>query len=302
MTSAGNTAAQDRALRAMTDDGAFRLIAARVTDTVRGVVAAQKLEGEGARQLGQLVAAAVLYRETMAPTLRVQLALQGAAGSGHLLADSNPEGWSRGLSHRTTGERVQLEGGMLQMIRSLPNGDLHRGVVQMPESGNISEGFMSYMQSSEQIATMVAVDVVLGAQGEVVAAGGYLVQILPEYKEREGALALMTFRLEDFQDISERLRLHDASPDHLVEEIFYGMDYTLLGDSPLRFGCNCSKERVMASLHTLGADDLLSLIEAGDELDMSCDHCGTPYMVSIPELEAVAATKARRTPGDFTEN
>jgi redox-regulated HSP33 family molecular chaperone len=58
----------------------------------------------------------------------------------------------------------------------------------------------------------------------------------------------------------------------------------------------------MASLHTLGADDLLSLIEAGDELDMSCDHCGTPYMVSIPELEAVAALKARRTPGDFTEN
>jgi molecular chaperone Hsp33 len=118
---------------------------------------------------------------------------------------------------------------MLQMIRSLPNGDLHRGVVQMPESGNISEGFMSYMQSSEQIATMVAVDVVLGDKGEVVAAGGYLVQILPEYRSARVPWALMTFRLEDFLDISERLRLHDASPDHLVEEIFYGMDYTLLG-------------------------------------------------------------------------
>lgn len=280
----------------MTDDGAFRLIAARVTDTVRGVVAAQKLSGEAARQLGELVAAAVLYRETMAPSQRVQIALQGADGSGHLLADSNPEGWSRGLSHRTDGNLVKLELGMLQMIRSLPRGDLHRGVVQMPESGDISEGVMSYMQSSEQIATMVSVDVALDDAGQVVAAGGYLVQILPEYKEREGALAVMTLRLEDFLDIEDRLRQHDASPDYLVEEIFYGMDYTLLGDSPLRFGCNCSKERVMASLRTLTAEDLLGLIEEGNELDMSCDHCGTPYIVSIPELEAVAALKARATP------
>lgn len=284
----------DRVLRAMTDDGAFRLVAARMTDTVRGVVQAQGLSGEDARQLGRLVTAAVLYRETMAPTLRVQIALQGADGSGHLLADSNPEGWSRGLLHRRGEGPVQLgEGAMLQMIRSLPNGDLHRGVVQMPESGDISEAFMSYMHSSEQIATMVAVDVALDEGGGVAAAGGYLVQILPEYKEREGALAVMTLRLEDFEHIAELLREHDASPDYLLEEIFYGMDYTQLGDAPLRFGCNCSKERVMASLRTLSVEDLEGLIAEGHELDMSCDHCRTPYIVRIPELEAVAAQKAR---------
>jgi molecular chaperone Hsp33 len=152
---------------------------------------------------------------------------------------------------------------------------------------------MSYMQSSEQIATLVAVDVVLGDDGQVEAAGGYLVQILPEYKERAGALELMTARLEDFQDISARLREHDASPEHLVAEIFYGMEHTPLGDSPLRFGCNCSKERVMASLRTLTVDDLSSLVAAGEALDMSCDHCGTPYIVQVPEIEAVAAQKAR---------
>lgn len=278
----------------MTDDGAFRLVAARMTDTVRGVVQAQGLSGEDARQLGRLVTAAVLYRETMAPTLRVQIALQGADGSGHLLADSNPEGWSRGLLHRRGDGPVQQgEGAMLQMIRSLPNGDLHRGVVQMPESGDISEAFMSYMHSSEQIATMVAVDVALDEDGGVAAAGGYLVQILPEYKEREGALAVMTLRLEDFEHIADLLREHDASPDYLIEEIFYGMDHTRLGDAPLRFGCNCSKERVMASLRTLSVEDLESLIAEGHELDMSCDHCRTPYLVRIPELEAVAAQKAR---------
>ncbi len=288
---------QDNVQRAMTDDGAFRIIAARTTETVRGVVAAQRLEGDDARALGALVTAAILYRETMAPTLRVQLVVQAADGTGHMVADSNPEGWSRGLLKRAGDAPLALgEGALLQMLRSLPNGALHRGVVGMPESGDISTAVMGYMQSSEQIASMVAVDVVLDEQGAVAAAGGYLVQILPECKEREGALALMTARLEDFVQIGDRLRDHDDCAAHLVEEIFYGMEHTHLGDSQLRFGCNCSKERVMASLHTLGPDDLLSLIEEGEPLDMSCDHCATPYIVTIPELEAVAATKSRNEP------
>ncbi|MCA9576024.1 MAG: Hsp33 family molecular chaperone HslO [Myxococcales bacterium] len=296
MSSKPEEVTTDRVLRAMTDDGAFRIMAARTTATVRGVVAAQRLAGDDARQLGRLVTAAVLYRETMAPTLRVQIVLQGANGTGHLLADSNPEGWSRGLLQRRTDGPVQLgQGAMLQLIRSLPNGDLHRGVVEMPESGDIAEGVMSYMQSSEQISTMVAVDVVLDDAGQVAAAGGYLVQILPEYKERAGALALMSARLEDFEDIAERLVREDASPDHLVAEIFYGMDHTMLGDSPLRFGCNCSKERVMASLRTLSDDDLSGLIADGNDLDMSCDHCGTPYIVKVPELEAIVAKRLRET-------
>lgn len=49
----------------------------------------------------------------------------------------------------------------------------------------------------------------------------------------------------------------------------------------------------MASLRTLSVEDLEGLIAEGHELDMSCDHCRTPYIVRIPELEAVAAQKAR---------
>ena len=283
----------DHVVRSMTDDGAFRLIAARTTDTVRGVVAAQKLEGEDARALGRLVTAAILYRETMAPTLRVQLIAQGAKGSGQMAADSNPEGWARGLLRRGGDAPLALAGGgaMLQMMRNLPNGSLHRGIVEIPDDGDLSRAFQGYMLVSEQIATMTSVDVVLDDEGAVSAAGGYLVQILPEAQEREASMAVMTLRIEDFVDISARLIEHDAAPAHFVEEIFYGMPHTHLGDSDLRFGCNCSKERVMASLRTLGVPDLLSLVEQGETLETECDHCGTAYRVAIPELEAVLAVK-----------
>ena len=66
----------DTVLRAMTDDGAFRVMVARTTDTVRAIVAAQQVDGFAANQLGDLVTAAVLVRETMSPPNRVQVLLR----------------------------------------------------------------------------------------------------------------------------------------------------------------------------------------------------------------------------------
>jgi redox-regulated HSP33 family molecular chaperone len=66
----------DRAKRALTDDNAFRVITVDATETVRGVITAQKVSGEAARVFAELVVGAVLVRETMSPDLRVQAILQ----------------------------------------------------------------------------------------------------------------------------------------------------------------------------------------------------------------------------------
>ena len=84
-------------VRGITDDGAFRVIAARTTQTVRGAVAAQGARGATARHFGELITGAVLLREAMAPRFRMQAILKGAPGKGSLVADSHPDGTSRGL-------------------------------------------------------------------------------------------------------------------------------------------------------------------------------------------------------------
>ena len=71
----------DSVLRAITDDGAFRVIVARTTDTVQHVLSAQGAQGNTGKNLGDLVTGAVLFRETMAPNLRVQGILKGSGGS-----------------------------------------------------------------------------------------------------------------------------------------------------------------------------------------------------------------------------
>ena len=50
-------AKKDRVQRAMTDDGAFRVMTARTTETVREVLQAQGVKGQLGRALGELVTA-----------------------------------------------------------------------------------------------------------------------------------------------------------------------------------------------------------------------------------------------------
>ena len=179
----------DSVMRAMSNDGAFRVIAARTTDTVRGVIAAQNLSGALAHDMADLLTTAVLYRETMAPSLRVQCIVGFEDEAGQLVADSHPDGWTRGLLQAGTGDArpdIRKTRATLQMMRTLPNSDLHRGVVEVPESGNLSEAFMRYMQLSEQIVSMISLG--SAVDGENPTAGGFVVQLLPEAADAEAAM------------------------------------------------------------------------------------------------------------------
>jgi molecular chaperone Hsp33 len=271
---------KDVVMRAMTNDGAFRIVAARTTDTARGVIAAQKLSGVVASDMADLVTAAVLYRETMAPSLRVQCIVRFADAGGQLVADSHPDGWSRGLVQAPSPDsppNVRETPATLEMMRTLPNSDLHRGVVEVPKNGNLSEAFMRYMQLSEQIVSMISL-------GSVVE---YVVQLLPEAAEAEAAMETMTKRLESFVEIRDRLQASDGSPARLIEQIFEGMPFTWLHESQVRFGCQCSQLRVMTTLSLLDRSEVQELVDEGEPLSVGCDYCGASYTVEISHLQGL---------------
>ena len=278
----------DVVMRAMTNYGAFRLVSARTTDTVQGVIAAQGLSGELAHDMADLVTTAVLYRETMAPSLRVQCIVRFEEEAGQLIADSHPDGWARGLLQPGPGDAppdVRQTRATLEMMRTLPNADLQRGVVEMPENGNLSEAFMRYMQLSEQIVSMISLG--SAVEGESPTAGGFVVQLLPEAVEAEAAMETMTRRLEDFVEIRERLQNSYGSPSQLIEQIFEGMPFTWLDSSYVRCGCQCSQVRVMTTLSVLDRADTQKLVDEGEPLSIGCDYCGTSYVVEIAQLQGL---------------
>jgi molecular chaperone Hsp33 len=277
----------DSVLRAITDDGAFRVIVARTTNTVQQVLRAQGAQGATGRNLGDLVTGSVLFRETMAPNLRVQGILKGSGGSGSLVADSHPSGKTRGLVQLTSGSsEVALgPGAIMQMMRTLPDGKINQGFVEVPDGQrNISRALMEYMQTSEQVVSMLAMGTLLD-EDRVSAAGGYLVQLLPEVGR--GPLMVMTERLKEFESIDEQLRSPAFSPDALLEELLYGMAYTRLEESPVGFECWCNELRVVSAIATLPRSDIEHLLESGDVLEIACEYCKREFRIPPARLQGL---------------
>jgi molecular chaperone Hsp33 len=276
------SAPTDSVLRAMTDDGAFRVITARTSQTVRGAIEAQGASGSTARTFGELITGAILYRETMAPQLRVQGVLKGSRGSGSLVADSHPSGRTRGLVQLKSGRELDLErGAVIQLMRTLPSGRITQGLVEVPSGGGISQALMEYMQTSEQVVSMVAVSTVVGEAGDI-AAGGYMVQLLPEVGR--GPLMVMTERLRDFESIDGRVREPDFSPESLLEQLLYGMPFTRLEESAVGFECWCDELRVVAAIATLNKADLEHLLADGEVLEIACEYCKREYRIPPARL------------------
>jgi molecular chaperone Hsp33 len=276
----------DTALRAMTDDGSFRVITASTTETVRGVIAAQRARGDAARALGDLVTGTILIRETMAPDQRVQGIVHSKGG--RLVADSQPDGGARGLLQPPAGggSFSVAPDALLTMMRTLPSGALHSGVVQMPATGGLSAALMAYLQTSEQVVSMIATGTLL-RDDEVVAAGGYLVQLLPELAE--GPLMVMTERIREFESIDTLLKGPETTPESMLEELLYAMPFTRLSSSPLRFQCRCSDTRLLMSLSTLPRADLEELVRQGEPLEVTCEYCGVRYELTPERLRGLLA-------------
>lgn len=274
-----------RIIRGMTPEDGFRLVALDSTSTVRGAIEAQQVEGDTARLFGELLTGVTLVRETMAPKLRVQ-AVTKSDDAGSMVADSHPGGMTRGLvSARPDAEFELGEQTVLQLMRALPNGELHQGVVRTEPDRGLSASFTTYMHSSEQVESAVGVACVLGDDGDVRAAGGYMLQKMPDAEFLD--LAQMTANLEHFESLENALVEVNADPEALLNHLLHDVEFDVLERTHMRFGCNCSHERFVSSLATIGRDELISLAEEGEALEIECDYCASEYDIPISTLEAI---------------
>ena len=282
----------DRVLRAVTYDGAFRVIAVRTTDLVREAmrihVAQPGQENHDARAFGELLTGAIIVRETMAPGQRVQAVLS-REGVGQIVVDSRPgEGVAasvRGLINRQgEGRDIMSSDAVLRVTRTLPRGRVHQSIVEASADG-MSQALMHYMQTSEQVVAMLGLVTVLDGD-EVVASGGYLVQLLPECTD--GPLSVMTERLaHDFADLERFVLEIDADAVKLKDEILYGFDHEVLADEPLRYGCDCSEERVLGAVATLGRDEIEQIVNDGEIISLTCEYCRTPWTLGTDRLRTL---------------
>ena len=150
-------------------------------------------------------------------------------------------------------------------------------------SGELAEEVTSYYAASEQIPTVCSLGVLVNPDLTVRAAGGFLVQLLPFAPEEtiekvEQAIAA----------IPPVTKLLDggASPEDICHRALAGFEVDLLDEALVEYRCDCSREKVLRALVSLGEDELREMAEEKD-WEVTCHFCDAVYRFSGDELRAL---------------
>jgi molecular chaperone Hsp33 len=82
--------------------------------------------------------------------------------------------------------------------------------------------------------------------------------------------------------------------EECADHYFGDMPYRILGEGELSYACDCSREKTVRTLLSLGEVDLKDIIEKDEKAELSCHFCKTHYVFEKTELkqillEAIAA-------------
>ena len=151
-------------------------------------------------------------------------------------------------------------------------------------SGEIANDLTSYLYTSEQTPSSVALGVLVAPSGQVLEAGGYFIQALPDCDEH--TLDILDANVRRLPYVSQMLEL-GYGPEKMIELLGRGLETHILETKPVQFKCRCSRERVLQTLATLPAKDLQELGQDA-KTEVHCPFCNETYLFSKEEIQALA--------------
>lgn len=277
-------------------DGLVRAFAVDSTDVVAELIRRHDTVPVVSAALGRIATGALLFGAMLKEEDHmVTIRMQGDGPAGTLLASANATGGVRALVGNPRPDVEQERdgkffvrgavgtNGFVTVTKDLGLGQPYVGTVEMV-SGEVGADLAHYLARSEQIPSAVGIGVFL--QSEQMAAGGYLVQLLPGVDDSQAQRIENAIR--DLPHPTTMLRSGD-SPLGILERIF-GSDFQVLDEYDVRFQCHCSRERAVSAIRLLGADAVAEMIEEGAErggAEVVCEFCNERYVVSIDELREI---------------
>ncbi len=276
----------DYIIRAMSRDGYVKAMAIRSTAIVERARMIHKTTPTATAALGRLLSACSMMgnlQKTEDGALTLQI--KGGGPLGTLLATSDAVGNVRGYVHNPSitllekyagkldvGAAVGTDG-MLTVIRDLRMKEPYVGSVALV-SGEIADDITAYFAQSEQTPTACALGVLINTDRSVRVAGGYLIQLLP------GAPDDVIDKVEaGIQRCGAVTAMLDAgkTPEEILSSVLSAFDLEFFDETPVEYRCYCSRERVSATLLTIGKKDLQEIVDEGKPITIECQFCDTVY-------------------------
>lgn len=288
----------DQLVRAISKDGCVKAVAVSTRELTERARQIHRTLPVATAALGRTLAAAsmmgnALKEEGASLTLRIQ----GGGPLGGLLAVSDNCGNVRGTVDNPAVELpLRPDGkldvgaavgcsGTLTVIRDLHMKDPYVGSVELL-GGEIAEDLAAYFVESEQIPTACGLGVLVDRDQSVLAAGGYLIQLLPG--AGEDVVAKVEGGVLAAGAVTELLR-KEADPESMLRRVLSDFEVDILERSPIEYRCDCSRERMERALISLGPEELQSMITEQGSAELTCRFCDNVQFFTKEELELLLA-------------
>lgn len=292
-----------KAIRCLTKDAAVVAVALDATEMVARAEQIHKTSAVVTAALGRLLTAASLMGIMLKNTDdSVTLKVNGGGPVGQMITVADGRGNARGYAQHPVVEiplkpngKLDVSGavgtdGLLYVLRDTGATEPYVGCTPIV-SGELAEDITAYYATSEQIPTVCALGVLVNPDLTVRAAGGLLIQLLPfcpediidRLEKNIAALRPMTEMLDSGLDTEAILKL-----------ALDGFEYDVVDSFDPEYRCACSAEKVTGALCAMSEDELRSLPDEQDRVEVTCSFCDRVYTFTGADLEKMIAERREK--------
>lgn len=176
-----------------------------------------------------------------------------------------------------------LDLGVMSVIKDMGMKEPYVGQVAL-QTGEIGDDLTYYFATSEQIPSSVGLGVLMNKDNTVKAAGGFILQLMPFAKEE--LISDIEKKIGALQSVTSLIE-NGETPEQLLSAVLGDIGFEVTDTLPVEFRCDCSRERILKSLATLGKKDLDELIYSGEGIEVKCQFCNTAYTFSPEDLKEI---------------
>ncbi len=149
-------------------------------------------------------------------------------------------------------------------------------------TGEIGDDITEYLASSEQTPSACALGVRVSDEMEILAAGGFLVQIMP------GADGTVIDKIEAnlkmIPSVSALIK-EGKGADDVIGLVFRDVPYDVFDEFDTEYRCTCSREKYLRALISLPDTDIEELKRSDAPIETECRFCGAKYVFEMEEIE-----------------
>ncbi len=288
----------DRLIKATAMNGTVRIIAADTRELVEEARKVHDLSPTGATLLGRMLTAGLMMGAVLKnPTDRLTVQIKGDGPSLGALVTSGMNLEVKGYLGDPEVDLPLKEDGKVDVAGAVGQEGKFSVIMDMGMkepyvssvpifTGEIAEDVAYYYTVSEQLPSAVILGESFNEKGEITAAGGLLLQMMPGH---DPMLAdILTYRIEELPPLSSVLS-SGQSIDEVLNYLCDDMYLKLNFEATPRYQCDCSRERVERAFISIGIRELRSLYEEGTAEELVCQFCNKKYVFSNEDIGKLIA-------------